>query len=162
VLVGHSERRQYYHETNEMISRKVSRSLAAGLKVVLCVGETLEEREAKKTEAVIEEQITKALETISGDNFTHVMIAYEPRWAIGTNFSATPKQAEEVHAFCRSVVARGWSKAVADKMVIMYGGSVRPDNAKALLEQENIDGLLVGGASLLLDSFMKILHCQMH
>lgn len=150
VILGHSERRQHFGESNSFINRKVKRALQEGLHVVLCVGETREEREAGREEAVLQEQLLKSLEGIK--NLDEVTLAYEPIWAIGTGKVATPADAQKVHAFCRKLIAKRWGAEIA----ILYGGSVKPENSGALLCEEDIDGLLVGGASLDPDSFAKI------
>lgn len=151
VILGHSERRHHFHESNSFINRKVKSALQAGLDVILCVGETLEERESGHEESVLEEQLMKSLEGVK--NLERVAIAYEPVWAIGTGKVASGEDAQKVHAFCRALVAKHWPGA---DVTIQYGGSVKPENAAALLQQPDIDGLLVGGASLKPDSFAKI------
>jgi triosephosphate isomerase len=156
VIIGHSERRQYFGETDETVNKKVTAAIAAGLTAIVCVGETLAEREAGMTFAVIEAQITVGFAGLSGDSFGSVIIAYEPVWAIGTGKTASDSQAEEVHAFIRSLVARLHGQTVADAVRILYGGSVKPDNVKGLMAQTDIDGALVGGASLKADSFAAI------
>lgn len=156
VLLGHSERRRLFGEDDAFINRKVKKAASIGLRPVLCVGETEEEYEEKKTEAVLEQQLTLGLEGIPSTELGNLVIAYEPVWAIGTGRSATPKIAEEAHAFCRSVLVKLLTKTLAKKVPILYGGSVTPSNAASLLEQEEIDGLLIGGASLSLESFLQI------
>ncbi|MCH9610836.1 MAG: Triosephosphate isomerase [Chlamydiales bacterium] len=150
VILGHSERRHIFGESNEFVNRKVKRALASGLEVILCVGESLEEREAGRLEEVLKSQLLESLEGV--ESLEHVTIAYEPVWAIGTGKVATPEDAQRAHAFCRQLLAKSWSEEVS----IQYGGSVKPENAKALLGQEDVDGLLVGGASLSAESFAKI------
>ena len=157
VIAGHSERRHILKETNEMINKKVGAGLNAGLLVILCVGELLEQREAGKTEAVVGEQLKEGLAGIGKEGMRKVVIAYEPVWAIGTGKTATPGQAQEVHGFIRGLLKEMYSADIAEKMVIQYGGSVKPDNAKELLSQSDIDGALVGGASLKADIFVKII-----
>jgi triosephosphate isomerase len=156
VLVGHSERRHVLGESDSLVRRKVEAGLRSGLDVVLCVGERLEEREAAKTMAVVRSQLTSALEGVSLDQVRRVVLAYEPVWAIGTGRNATPEQAEEVHQHLRGLVRERYNESVASQMRILYGGSVKPDNARALLDQPNIDGALVGGASLKADDFVAV------
>lgn len=151
VILGHSERRQHFHESDAFINRKVKRALEAKLEVILCVGETLEEREGQKEEAVLKQQLLESLKGI--ESLENIILAYEPVWAIGTGKVASPEDAQKVHAFCRGLIKEHWPKA---EVTLLYGGSVKPENAAALLEQEDIDGLLVGGASLKADSFAKI------
>lgn len=157
VIVGHSERRQYFHESNELINQKAKKALAAGMSVIICVGETLEEREKEITDKVITVQIKGVLAGLSESDLDRVIIAYEPVWAIGTGKNATPRQAEEVHQLIRKLVGQLYSWNVAEKMIIQYGGSVKPENAKELLSQADIDGALVGGACLKVDSFAAII-----
>ena len=154
VILGHSERRHKYGEGDELINRKVKLALARELEVVLCVGETLEQREGGTTNQVVEQQLRGGLDGV-GD-LRRVTIAYEPVWAIGTGKTATPKDADDTHRFIRDLLGRLYSREAAADMVIQYGGSVKPDNAGELMSMENIDGLLVGGASLAADSFVPI------
>ncbi|MBN1780803.1 triose-phosphate isomerase [bacterium] len=156
VILGHSERRHIFGETDEMINLKVKKTLAADLDVILCVGELLEEREAGHTESVVESQLTGGLKDLTGTDMARITIAYEPVWAIGTGKTATPDQAQEVHAFIRKWLAAHKGAAVAEACRIQYGGSVKPENAGELLGQSDIDGALVGGASLKADSFAAI------
>jgi triosephosphate isomerase len=156
VIIGHSERRQYFGETNESVNRKIKASLAVGLHPIVCVGESLEERELGKTFDVVKTQIVQCLEGFSRDQMEMVTIAYEPLWAIGTGKTATPQQAEEVHAFIREQLERLTHRQVCEGVRIQYGGSVNPDNISDLMAQPNIDGALVGGASLKADSFSRI------
>jgi triosephosphate isomerase len=156
VVVGHSERRHVLHENDELINRKVQTALAAGLHVILCVGETLQEREGNRTEAVLETQLTGGLAGLGADQLAHLVIAYEPVWAIGTGKNATPEQAQEAHAFIRRRVGQMFGENAASALPIQYGGSVKPDNAATLLGQPDVDGALVGGASLKADSFLAI------
>lgn len=151
VIIGHSERRTIYKEDNELLNKKVLAALKHGLKVIYCVGETLSEREADLTFNVLEKQITEGLKNIPSDKAHLLLIAYEPVWAIGTGKVATAEQAEEAHAFIRSKLAMN-----ADSTVILYGGSVKPDNIDSLLAKENIDGALVGGASLKASDFKQL------
>lgn len=154
VILGHSERRHTYGETDEMINAKVLLALEEGLESILCVGETLEEREAGAVEEVVGGQIRKGLEGVT--DLSHVTIAYEPVWAIGTGKTATPEDADTVHAFIRTVLTEMYDKSVAEATIIQYGGSVKPENVKQLMAMENIDGALVGGASLKAETFIPI------
>jgi triosephosphate isomerase len=154
IILGHSERRHTYKEDDALINKKVKLALKHGFEVILCVGELLEEREAGKAEEVCETQTVKGLEGVT--DLGNVVIAYEPVWAIGTGKTATPQDAEAVHAFIRKVIARLYGEAAAEKIVIQYGGSVKPDNTADLMAMENIDGALVGGASLKTDTFVPI------
>jgi triosephosphate isomerase (TIM) len=156
AIVGHSERRHKLGETNAFINRKVRLGIAMGLDVILCVGETLEEREANRTEHVLHTQLTGSLAELSSDQLAHLVIAYEPVWAIGTGRNAAPEQAQAAHAFLRREVASQFGQERATALVIQYGGSVKPDNARALLSQPDVDGALVGGASLQAESFLAI------
>ena len=156
VILGHSERRHILGETDAQINCKVHAAFAAGLVPIVCVGETLAERESKRTQSVVEGQFSGSLAGISGDQMLGAVIAYEPVWAIGTGKVATPEQAEEVHADLRRLLENRYNAAVSEAVRIQYGGSVKPDNAGQLLAQPNIDGALVGGASLEADSFFGI------
>ncbi|HEY9167725.1 MAG TPA: triose-phosphate isomerase [Candidatus Kryptonia bacterium] len=156
VIVGHSERRQYFGETDEIVSKKVKKALSGDLKVILCVGESLSERDGGVTEKVLERQVKAALNGITTQQVSSLVIAYEPIWAIGTGRNATPQQAQDAHAFIRTTVAKIFDKDTAAQLTIQYGGSVKPDNAAQLLSQPDVDGALVGGASLTADSFAKI------
>ena len=157
VILGHSERRHIFGESNEMINKKIKKALSAGLKPIFCVGELLEERERGTTNDVVKKQILKGLAEISADEMKNIIVAYEPVWAIGTGKTASPAQAQEVHEFIRDLVEITYSLEVANDLVIQYGGSVKPDNAKELISQKDIDGALVGGACLKADSFMGII-----
>jgi triosephosphate isomerase len=157
VILGHSERRQYFGETNELINAKAKKALTNGLKPIICVGEKLEERERGVTDHIISTQIKGVLNGIASDDLKNCIIAYEPVWAIGTGKTATPLQAEEVHRNIRKLVAQLYSWHVAERLIIQYGGSVKPDNAADLLAQDDIDGALVGGACLKADSFAAII-----
>ncbi len=157
VILGHSERRQFFHETNETVNQKVNAVLAHGLKAIVCVGESLEQREAGKTFDVIKEQVTLSLKNFSAEDFNKIIVAYEPVWAIGTGKTATPEQAQEVHAFIRDLIKTMLGDDVASTVRIQYGGSVKPENAKELMGQKDIDGALVGGASLKADPFLGII-----
>ena len=157
TLIGHSERRQYFAETDEIVNAKLKTALKHGIVPIVCIGEVLEERESGKTSEVLIRQTTKAFADITPEAAAPIVIAYEPVWAIGTGKTATPEMAQEAHAVIRAEVAKLLGPAVAEKMRILYGGSVKPDNATSLLGQADIDGALVGGASLKPDSFAGIL-----
>ena len=159
VILGHSERRQYYGETNEFINKKVLFALQSGMDIDLCVGETLEEREGGRLEQVLADQINIGLDGVTEEQMAHVTIAYEPVWAIGTGKTATPADANSAHAYIRSLIEKKFSKSVAEKQIIQYGGSVKPSNVKELMACEHIDGALVGGASLTLEQFLPIINC---
>jgi triosephosphate isomerase len=156
VILGHSERRQLFGETDETVARKTKAAHAADLIPVVCVGETLAERDGGTTEAVVERQVKAALDGLSAEQETATVIAYEPVWAIGTGRNATAQQAQDVHKFLRGVLAKVHGEATAAAVRILYGGSVKPDNAAELLAAPDVDGALVGGASLVADSFLKI------
>ncbi len=156
VILGHSERRHSYLENDSLINRKVRLALAHGLEVILCVGETLEERESGRLENVLSTQLREGLAGVGADTLGKITIAYEPVWAIGTGKTATPEDADAVHAYCRKVLAGLYGDAAAKSMTIQYGGSVKADNAAALMAKPNIDGALVGGASLKADAFVPI------
>ena len=156
AIVGHSERRHYFAETDEFVNRKVRAALAAGLVPILCLGETLAERESGRTIEVVERQIRAGLAEVPGSAAGRILVAYEPVWAIGTGKTATPAQAQEVHAFLRGTLKQMWGEEAAGAVRILYGGSVKPENAAELMGQEDIDGALVGGASLSSQSFAKI------
>jgi triosephosphate isomerase len=157
VILGHSERRQLFHETNQDVNKKVLAALAAGLTPIVCVGETLDERKANRTQEVVREQVEGSLAGLTGEQVLKLVIAYEPIWAIGTGVVATPEQAEEVHADLRSLLSSRYTAPVAEAVRIQYGGSVNAENAATLLSQPNIDGALVGGASLKADGFLAII-----
>lgn len=156
VIVGHSERREYFNEDNTFIHAKVLRALSEGLKVILCIGETSEQRE-KNHEEILHTQLQEGLKEVPAEKVDQIMIAYEPVWAIGTGQSATPEIAQETHAFCRSLLTEIFSDK-GNTVPILYGGSVKPENAKSLLEKPDINGALVGGASLEVKSFSAIIH----
>ena len=158
VIVGHSERRQFYSETDEQVNRKVQAGLAAGLTVIMCVGETLAQREDGIAENVVSAQLVGGLSGLTPSDLDRIIVAYEPVWAIGTGRTATPEQAQEMHAFIRRVFADRHSSGAADALRILYGGSVKPDNIQGLMAQADIDGALVGGASLKADSFAQIVN----
>lgn len=157
VILGHSERRQIFGETNEFINKKVKKAIAAGLIPIVCVGETLEEREKNITDQIVSTQVKGVLKDIPASQVEKLIIAYEPVWAIGTGKNATPQQAEDVHKLIRKLIGQLYSWSTAEQVVIQYGGSVKPDNAPDLLSQPNIDGALVGGACLKADSFASII-----
>ena len=156
VIIGHSERRQLFGETDESVNRRIRAALGQGLKPIFCIGETLKEREGEKTFSVIETQVKGGLKDLGEKEVLTITIAYEPVWAIGTGKTATPQQAQEVHRFIRETLGKRSSKDTAEKTRIQYGGSVTPENIKGLMEQPDIDGALVGGASLKADSFARI------
>ncbi len=160
VLLGHSERRHIFGESNEFINKKVKRALTDNLQPVLCIGETLEERESGHMKDVLQSQLEDCLNSVTADQLNKMLIAYEPVWAIGTGVTATAEQAEEAHRFTRKLIENKWGKDISDLIPILYGGSVTPDNVKILMEQVDIDGVLVGGASLKSDSFAKIINYQ--
>jgi triosephosphate isomerase len=160
AIIGHSERRQYFGETNETVNKKVKAALVAGLDPIVCIGETLEEREGGKMEAVVEDHLRGGLDGLSADDMKKVTIAYEPVWAIGTGKTATPEQAQDTHAFARKILADMFGDEVAQATRIQYGGSVKPANVKELMGQPDIDGALVGGAALKADSFSEIVKFQ--
>jgi triosephosphate isomerase len=155
VIIGHSERRKYYNETDEVVNRKINKTLEYGLKPILCVGETLEERGNGKQNEVVQSQLTNDLNGIADLN--NVVIAYEPVWAIGTGQNATPEQANEMHKHIRSVIVKLYDQSSAGNIKILYGGSLNDKNCKELLSQSDIDGGLIGGASLKADSFIEII-----
>jgi len=156
VILGHSERRHSYKEDDVLINKKVKLALKHGFEVILCVGELLEEREAGKAEEVCETQTVKGLEGVSAAELSNIVIAYEPVWAIGTGKTATPEDADAIHSFIRKVIGRLYSDEEAQKIIIQYGGSVKAENAAQLMAKENIDGALVGGASLKTETFIPI------
>jgi len=156
VILGHSERRHTYGESDALINAKVKLALKHDLEAILCVGETLEERERGVLENVIRRQLTEGLRGVDTSMLANVTIAYEPVWAIGTGKTATPEDADAVHAFCRQVIAELYSSDMAKNIVIQYGGSVKPENTATLMAKKNIDGALVGGASLKAESFVPI------
>ncbi len=160
VIVGHSERRQYFAETDATVNRKLRAALNAGLDPILCIGETLDQRDHNATFSVLEQQVRHGLADIAAEDLSGVVIAYEPIWAIGTGKTATPDQAQEVHAFIRGLVRELYGKALADEVRIQYGGSVNAGNIRALMTQPDVDGALVGGASLEASSFAQIVAFQ--
>jgi triosephosphate isomerase len=160
VIIGHSERRALFGETDEMVQKKVHTALEAGLRPIMCVGETLSERESGSVQKVLRRQVEKGLEGVTADHLPEIVVAYEPVWAIGTGRTATPAQAEEVHAFLRSLLAELFDQTAADRTRIQYGGSVKPENAEELMREPNIDGALIGGASLDAHSFARIVRAS--
>ena len=156
VVIGHSERRQLFGETDEIVRKKTAASLKHGLVPVVCIGETLEEREKEATLSKIKIQLESSVFTLSESEFNRVLLAYEPIWAIGTGKNATPEQVEEVHSYIRSLISQKYGKSAADYAIILYGGSVKPTNAFSLAREKDVDGFLVGGASLEAESFMGI------
>ena len=156
TIVGHSERRRYFDETDDFLNRKLKFALASELKVMFCVGETLEEREAGEMDDVLRRQVREGLEGLREADFGRLLIAYEPVWAIGTGLTATPDQADEAHGFVRALVREQYGDTVSEGLRIQYGGSVKPENAVELMEKSNVDGALVGGASLKAESFASI------
>jgi triosephosphate isomerase len=156
AICGHSERRHVIGETDELINKKVHAAILGGLLPILCVGELIEERKANKTAEVVTRQMKKGLAGLTPEKMAAVTIAYEPVWAIGTGLTATPQQAQEVHAMIRKLVAEMYDRKIAGEIRIQYGGSAKPDNAGELMDQEDVDGLLVGGASLKADDFVAI------
>lgn len=161
VIVGHSERRTYFQENDDLVNRKTKKALAFGLKPIICVGETLDERERGLTEVVVGKQIRGALEGLSAEEVSQIVIAYEPVWAIGTGRNATPLQAEEIHRFVRNLISILYTPTLAEETIIQYGGSVKADNAADLLSQPDVDGALVGGASLNPAEFAQIIEAAL-
>ena len=157
VILGHSERREYYKETYDILKEKVQLALANGLKVIFCIGESLAEREANKQNEVVKAELEGSVFNLSADDFSKIIIAYEPIWAIGTGKTATSDQAEEIHAYIRSVIAAKYGKEVAENTSILYGGSCKASNAPELFAKPDIDGGLIGGASLKCEDFMSML-----
>ncbi len=158
VIIGHSERRQFFGETDLSVSRKVPAVIGQGMNAIVCVGETLDEREAGSAEAIVKRQLSDGLAQLTGDHLSHIIIAYEPVWAIGTGRTATPEGAAEMHALIRGVISDLYGGSIADALRILYGGSVKPGNISDLMVQPDIDGALVGGASLEANSFASIIH----
>jgi triosephosphate isomerase len=160
AIVGHSERRQHFGETDADVNRKARAALAAGLTPIICVGETLEERESGRAQEVVGGQIKGALANLSPDDLPAAVLAYEPIWAIGTGKTATPAQANEIHGYIRGLLSEGFGDIVSDRVRILYGGSVKPENVDELMREPHLDGALVGGASLKADSFARIVQFQ--
>ena len=161
VILGHSERRSYFHESDEIVAKKVDAAIKAGLTPIVCVGETREEREKEITKDVVKRQITGAFKDLTADEFEGMVIAYEPVWAIGTGLTATTEQAQEVHEFIRRHIAGMFGSDLAESTRIQYGGSMKPGNARELLDQPDIDGGLIGGAALDADSFEGIIRAAL-
>lgn len=157
VIVGHSERREYFGETDEIVNKKAAKALSEQLAPVICVGESLEQRKNNHHYELVEEQVTAALKGISTDDIYDVVIAYEPIWAIGTGETASPEQAQDMHAHIRKVISELYDEDTADAAIILYGGSMKPANAEELLAQDDVDGGLIGGASLKAGSFAEII-----
>jgi triosephosphate isomerase (TIM) len=157
VILGHSERRAIFGESDEMINKKIKKALISGLRPIFCIGETLQQRESGTMNSVIKRQVTEGLQHVSKDEMEKVIVAYEPVWAIGTGVTASPQQAQEVHVYVRQLISDLFGEDTAEKLIIQYGGSVKPENAGELLSQSDIDGALVGGACLDPDSFLKII-----
>lgn len=157
VILGHSERRAYYHETPEILKEKINLALANGLKVIFCIGEVLEEREAGKQNEVVKAQLEGSLFDLSGEEYANIILAYEPVWAIGTGKTATADQAEEMHAFIRGVIAEKFGAEAAENTSILYGGSCKPSNAKEIFAKPDVDGGLIGGAALKVADFKGII-----
>lgn len=160
VILGHSERRSYYGETDEILVKKVERALENNLDIIFCIGEILSEREAEKHFDVVKAQLTNGLFNLTAEQFSHIVIAYEPVWAIGTGKTATSAQAEEMHKFIRKTITDKYGKITADDTTILYGGSCNAKNADELFSQPNVDGGLIGGASLKADDFMTIINAR--
>lgn len=158
VILGHSERRKKFHERNDDINRKIKKALKEEIQAILCVGESFEEREKGETKEVLKAQLLGSLAGISSVKLAKIIVAYEPVWAIGTGRSATPQVAQEAHVICRKFISDTWGKEIAQDMVIQYGGSVKPENASELMRKKDIDGLLIGGASLEPVSFSEIVN----
>lgn len=158
VIVGHSERRQYYQETDEIVNKKTRAALNAGLRPIVCVGERLQERENNEMEIVVGRQVRDGLSGLTAEELSLILIAYEPIWAIGTGRTATPEIAATMHKFIRSIVAENWGSQLSENIRILYGGSVKPDNISILMAESEIDGALVGGASLDATSFAQIVN----
>ena len=156
VIIGHSERRKYFSENNQTVNKKIGAAMRAGLIPIVCVGETLIQREEGKTLEVIEEQIQQGFKGISAEEVGNLVVAYEPVWAIGTGRNATPEQAEETQFYIRNLLSKMYNESIAKTLRIQYGGSVKPENIKELMQQPDIDGALVGGASLKIDSFSQM------
>ena len=156
VILGHSERRNIFNESDDLINKKLKKALLIGLKPIVCIGELLEEREAGKTKEIINNQVNETFKDLDKDQIIHTVIAYEPIWAIGTGKTATPEQAEEIHVYIREILSQKFGQEIANSIRIQYGGSIKPNNAEDLFRKENIDVGLVGGASLQADSLAQI------
>jgi len=160
VIIGHSERRQFYGETDDSVNQKTKAALAAGLKPIVCFGESLDEREGGQAETVVKGQLVAGLDGLTVADMERIIIAYEPVWAIGTGKTATPEQAQEMHGFIRQTIAEMHGNEIADRTRILYGGSVKPDNIATLMSQTDVDGALVGGAALEAASFAQIVNYE--
>lgn len=160
VIIGHSERRQFYAETDSSVRKKMQAAIAAELVPIMCIGETLTQRDQGNAEQVVRGQLEGGLSGLTASDLDRIIIAYEPVWAIGTGRTATPEQAQDMHAFIRRVLREGHSEEAGERLRILYGGSVKPDNISGLMKQEDIDGALVGGASLKAESFAQIVNYQ--
>ena len=158
VILGHSERRAYFNETDETLAKKVDTALENEMRVIFCFGEELADRKSGKEETVVENQIKNALFHLEADAFKHIVLAYEPVWAIGTGETATPEQAQDMHAFIRKTLAAKYGAEVADSVSILYGGSVKPNNAQEIFSKPDVDGGLIGGASLKAEDFFAIVN----
>ncbi len=156
IVLGHSERRQYFHETDAFVNEKVKTALKYSLIPIVCIGETLKEREAQQHLSVVKSQFDGSLADITKEDASRIVIAYEPVWAIGTGKTATPEQAEQMHSYIRRLLVEKYGQEIAARVPLLYGGSVKPDNIAALMEKPNVDGALVGGASLKAESFCAI------
>lgn len=158
VIIGHSERRAYFNETDDLLAEKVNTALESGIQVIFCIGEELSDRENGDQYEVIQNQLENGLFHVSDDSWEHIMIAYEPVWAIGTGETASPKQAQEMHQFIREAISKQYGKGVSKEVSILYGGSVKPANAKEIFAKKDVDGGLIGGASLKADAFIAIIN----
>ena len=158
VVLGHSERRSLYHENNSSLSDKVKTAIAEGMEIIFCFGEQLEERKTDRHFEVVKDQLSEALFALPEAAWEHIVLAYEPVWAIGTGETASPSQAQEMHAFIRSLIVERYSLSLANEIAILYGGSVKPSNAKEIFSMEDVDGGLIGGASLIAEDFMAIVN----
>ena len=158
VVLGHSERRSLYHENNSSLSEKVKTAIAEGMEIIFCFGEQLEERKTDRHFEVVKDQLSEALFSLPEAAWEHIVLAYEPVWAIGTGETASPAQAQEMHAFIRSLIVERYSLSLANEIAILYGGSVKPSNAKEIFSMEDVDGGLIGGASLIAEDFMAIVN----
>ena len=158
VVLGHSERRSMYHENNSSLSDKVKTAIAEGMEIIFCFGEQLEERKTDRHFEVVKDQLSEALFSLPEAAWEHIVLAYEPVWAIGTGETASPSQAQEMHAFIRSLIVERYSLSLANEIAILYGGSVKPSNAKEIFSMEDVDGGLIGGASLIAEDFMAIVN----
>jgi triosephosphate isomerase len=158
VILGHSERRAYFNETDESLAKKVDAALANNMRIIFCFGEELADRKAGNEESVVGDQIKNALFHLDADAFRHIVLAYEPVWAIGTGETASPEQAQDMHAFIRKTLADKYGNAVADEVSILYGGSVKPNNAKEIFSKPDVDGGLIGGAALKAEDFFAIVN----